>query len=163
MLSTPLTVQNINAVSAALDRYDFAEAGRLVYEFFWGDFADWYIEAAKTRLYADDAARMADTQRVLVYVYDSVLRLAHPFMPFVTEELWQVMPHTGACVLQGVRVYHAMSGEALIVAQWPSRGLPVDTEAVEAFESVQVRCCLIRCVDALSRPSFVLLRIPFDS
>lgn len=89
----------MDAVSAALDKYDFAEAGRLVYDFFWGDFADWYIEAAKTRLYGDDDARAAATQRVLVYVYDTVLRLAHPFMPFVTEELWQAMPHTGAMLL----------------------------------------------------------------
>lgn len=89
------TTQNVNAITSALDKYDFAEAGRLVYDFFWGEFADWYIEAAKTRLYGNDKALKASTQRVLVYAYETILRLAHPFMPFITEELWQAMPRDG--------------------------------------------------------------------
>lgn len=70
-----------------------------MYDFFWGEFADWYIEAAKTRLYGEDEVLKSSTQRVLVYAYESILRLAHPFMPFITEELWQAMPHTGMGVV----------------------------------------------------------------
>lgn len=61
---------------------------------------------------------------MLVYVYDTVLRLAHPFMPFISEELWQAMPH---------------EGDALIVARWPAAALPADAAALDAFASLQVR------------------------
>lgn len=108
--------------TAAHEKLELAEAGRLLYDFFWGDFADWYIEAAKARLYGDDEAAAAQTRQVLVYGFDTVLRLAHPFMPFITEELWQALPHTG---------------EALIVAPWPSDSAPVDAEALEHFEVLQ--------------------------
>lgn len=114
--------QVVNRSTAAHDKLELAEAGRLLYEFFWGDFADWYIEAAKARLYGDNAEAAMATRGVLLYGFDTVLRLAHPFMPFITEELWQALPH---------------SGPALVVASWPAEGLIVDTEAIEHFEEIQ--------------------------
>jgi hypothetical protein len=81
----------VDAVTTDYERLFFNEAARAIYAFFWDDFADWYIEASKTRLYnKEDSTTLAQTQAVLVYVFDAVLRLLHPLMPFVTEELWQV-------------------------------------------------------------------------
>ncbi|KAG2496325.1 hypothetical protein HYH03_005557 [Edaphochlamys debaryana] len=111
--------KTIDEVSERYDKYDYNTAGISAYNFLWDEFADWFIEASKTRTYGGDAAAQAASRAVLVYVYDSVLRLLHPFMPFVTEELWQAIPHRG---------------EALITASWPARGLPVDESALASFE-----------------------------
>ncbi|KAH9675488.1 Valine--tRNA ligase 2 [Citrus sinensis] len=80
----------IDTVTASYDKYFFGDVGRETYDFFWSDFADWYIEASKARLYRseyDSDAIIA--QAVLLYVFENILKLLHPFMPFVTEELWQ--------------------------------------------------------------------------
>ena len=77
------------------ERYDYNQAGISTYNFFWDEFADWFIEASKPRTYGSDAAAAKTSRAVLVYVLDKVLRLLHPFMPFVTEELWQAIPHQG--------------------------------------------------------------------
>ena len=82
-------------VSERHDKMDFNAAGIATYNFFWDEFADWFIEASKPRTYGGDMAAAATTRAVLVYVLDRVLRLLHPFMPFVTEEMWQAIPHTG--------------------------------------------------------------------
>ncbi|PRW33017.1 valyl-tRNA synthetase [Chlorella sorokiniana] len=116
-------------ITAAHERFDFGEAGRLLYDFVWSDFADWYIEAAKARLYGGDEAAAAQTRQVLVYVYDRILRLAHPFMPFITEEMWQATPHTGA---------------ALIAAPWPAADAPVDEAAAAQFEALQAAVRAVR-------------------
>ena len=110
LLQTPdkWVLHRLNATIAhatrLIDAYQFGEAGRQVYDFLWGDFADWYIEAAKPRLRGDDPDPVRQT---LVYVLDQTLRLLHPYIPFVTEELWQHLPH--------------VEGEqpALIIAEWP--------------------------------------------
>ncbi|KAL3143467.1 hypothetical protein ABBQ38_002278 [Trebouxia sp. C0009 RCD-2024] len=114
--------QVIDRSSTAHERHDFGDAGRMLYDFCWGEFADWYIEAAKARLYGQDPQAALQTRQVLVYVFDSLLKLAHPFMPFITEELWQAMPH---------------QGDALISAPWPSSSGPVDTGALQQFEALQ--------------------------
>eukprot|EP00892_Ulva_mutabilis_P000534 jgi/Ulvmu1/10481/UM064_0018.1 len=103
-----------DAATAALEAYEFGEAGRLMYEFFWFDFADWYIEIAKSRLYSEDADSKRCTQGVLAYVLEASTRLWHPFIPFVTERLWKTIPH---------------EGEALMSASWPASGLPQCQEA----------------------------------
>ncbi len=105
----------IEAVTRLIEQFQFGEAGRQLYEFLWGEFCDWYIEMAKVPLYGEDDVATHRTQAVLVYVLERALRLLHPFMPFVTEETWQHMPH---------------QGEALIIAPWPESG-PLD-EAAEA-------------------------------
>jgi valyl-tRNA synthetase len=96
--------ETIATTTQHLDRYDFGEAGRTLYDFAWDDFCDWYIEFSKLALYGDDPERKAQTQAVLVKVLDTLLRLLHPFIPFVTEEIWQSLP---------------VEGPALIVADWP--------------------------------------------
>ncbi len=108
-------------VSRLIENYQLGEAGRLIYDFLWSEFCDWYIEASKIRLNSGDEAKKLATQKVLVGVLEGSLRLLHPFMPFVTEELWQNLPHTG---------------EALIIAKWPTPGKR-DEEAERQFEALQ--------------------------
>jgi len=94
----------IGSVQYLFDIYQYGEAGRQIYDFLWGEFADWYIEISKYPLYEGDAKTKENARRVLVHVLDTALRLLHPYMPFVTEEIWQFIPH---------------QGEALIIAKWP--------------------------------------------
>ena len=94
----------IAEVTDNLEKYELGVAVQKVYDFIWDTYCDWYIELTKARLYGEDADRKQIATQVLVYVLDQILRLLHPFMPFITEEIWQSLPH---------------EGEALIVAKWP--------------------------------------------
>jgi valyl-tRNA synthetase len=104
-------ISRFHALIAEVDRlfaaYQLGEAGRQVYEFIWGEYCDWYIEMTKVRLRGEDAAEADRARQVLVYVLEGCLKLLHPYMPFVTEAIWQYLPHRG---------------EALIVADWPQGG-----------------------------------------
>lgn len=82
-------------VSANLDKYELGEAADSIYNFAWNYFCDWYIETAKTRLYGEHNTDRKVTQYVLVYTLTRMLALLHPFMPFITEHLWQHLPHEG--------------------------------------------------------------------
>ncbi len=95
-------------VDEGLDTYEFGDVSRALYDFFWNEFCDWYIELAKARLQAGGEER-ASVQRILVFVLDQALRLLHPMMPFVTEAIWRNLPL-------------AESGEpaSLMIAAWPS-------------------------------------------
>jgi valyl-tRNA synthetase len=79
-------------VNDALEHFRFHEAAHVVYHFFWGDFCDWYIEWVKPELVSTDRAKAAATWKNLFAAFESALRLLHPFMPFLTEELWQQLP-----------------------------------------------------------------------
>jgi len=87
-----------------MDKYELGVAIQKIYDFIWDTYCDWYIELTKARLYSEDLQRKQTAIQVLVYVLDQVLRLLHPFMPFITEEIWQSIPH---------------EGNALIAAKWP--------------------------------------------
>ena len=87
-----------------LDKYELGIAAQKIYDFIWDDFCDWYIELTKPRLNGEDEAAREGAQRVLLHVLTEVLKLLHPFMPFITEEIYQALPH---------------SGEALIVETYP--------------------------------------------
>ena len=91
-------------VTENLDKFELGMAVSKLYDFIWDDFCDWYIELAKRPLSGEDQAVAQNTRQVLVWVLTHTLALLHPFMPFVTEEIWQSLPH---------------DGEALIVAPWP--------------------------------------------
>ena len=90
--------ETIEHVTYNTDKYEFGEAGRYLYNFIWNDFCDWYIEMAKLPLYGDDEARKQTTRSVLAHVLDQTLRMLHPYMPFVTEEIWQKLPHEGESI-----------------------------------------------------------------
>jgi valyl-tRNA synthetase len=118
----------VEDVTRLVEGYQLGEAGRQIYEFLWGEYCDWYIEMCKTRLRGDDADATEDARRVLVYVLDGALRLLHPYMPFVTEALWQYLPH---------------QGEALIIARWPAPG-PVDSVSVTRMDGLMEMVRAIR-------------------
>lgn len=86
-------------ITRLIDAYEFGETGRLLYNFIWDDLCDWYIEFAKLSLYGEDQAAKKKTQSVLAYVLDQTMRLIHPFMPFISEEIWQHLPHEGETVM----------------------------------------------------------------
>ena len=87
-----------------LDKYELGIAAAKIYDFIWDTFCDWYIELTKPRLNSGDEAKNRSAQQVLLYVLTEILKLLHPFMPFITEEIWQALPH---------------DGEALMVAEYP--------------------------------------------
>jgi valyl-tRNA synthetase len=118
----------VENVTQLMDAYQYGEAGRQIYEFLWSEYADWYIEIAKIRLYGADARAQATARRVLVYVLERTLRLLHPYMPFVTEATWQHLPHRD---------------ESPAVGPWPSAG-DVDEEAEAAMQTVMEAIRAIR-------------------
>ncbi len=111
-------------VTDLIEQYQYGEAGRRINDFLWSEFCDWYLEISKIALYAPDAtpASTATPRWVLVSVLDQALRLLHPFMPFVTEALWQALPGP-------------KETESLMLARWPDPGRwTVDEEAEEQME-----------------------------
>ena len=121
----------LNDSERLFENYQYGEAGRQIYEFFWGDFADWYLEIAKTQL-AAGGDRAYYTANTLVRVMDASLRLLHPFTPFVTEELWQALKK--AAIETGFKPFDQKLDweSALIVAKWP------EGEKVEGWEEDKV-------------------------
>ncbi|MGB6408928.1 MAG: valine--tRNA ligase, partial [Planococcus donghaensis] len=97
--------ETIEQVTELAERYEFGEVGRSLYNFIWDDFCDWYIEMSKLPLYGEDEKAKKMTRSVLAYVLDNTMRLLHPFMPFITEEIWQNLPH---------------EGESITIAAWPT-------------------------------------------
>ena len=106
----------VRDVTRLFDSFEFGEAGRALYNFIWNDFCDWYIEMAKENLTGEDEKLKKNTQRILRYVLDQILRLMHPIMPFVTEKIWLSMPHDGA---------------SLVVAEYPVEHAEFDNQVAE--------------------------------
>lgn len=122
-------------ISANLAKYELGEAARQIYDFTWDCFCDWYIEMSKPRLYGDNREERRAAQRVLVEVLDNILRLLHPFMPFITEEIWQALPL-------------ADKGRSIMLADWPQAGelpawpeetavMDLNMEAVRAIRNIR--------------------------
>ncbi len=112
----------VKEVTENLDKFEIGLAVSKLYDFIWDVFCDWYIELSKVRLNSDDAEGKATAKAVLVYVLSNTLKLLHPFMPFITEEIWQALPH---------------EGESIMVSSWPTacESLNFTTEEAE-FEKV---------------------------
>jgi valyl-tRNA synthetase len=116
-------------VTRLIDQYEFGETGRLLYNFIWDDLCDWYIEFSKLRLYGADAQAKKVAQSVLAYVLDRTLRMIHPFMPFISEEIWQHLPH---------------DGETIALAAWPT--YEPAWEAPDAVKEMELLMEIIRSV-----------------
>ena len=115
----------IGEMTENLEKYELGVAAQKVYDFIWGDYCDWYIELTKARLQGDDEDSKTRAQQVLLYVLTETLKLLHPYMPFLTEEIWQALPH---------------EGDYLMLAQWPtvdeSRSFPAEAAAMESIMEV---------------------------
>ncbi|AVQ99527.1 valine--tRNA ligase [Oceanobacillus iheyensis] len=105
--------ETIGHVTKNNEKYEFGEAGRHLYNFIWDDLCDWYIEMAKLPLYGEDEDRKKTTRSVLAYVLDQTMRMLHPFMPFITEEIWQQLPHKGT---------------SITIAKWPEENPAFEDE-----------------------------------
>jgi len=99
------------AVDRALESFRFNDAASAIYKFVWNEFCDWYIELSKSRLNAEDSSDRRTTQNVLVHVLESSLKLLHPFMPFITEEIWQKLPKQGLSIMTAPYPRHEPSQE----------------------------------------------------
>ncbi len=112
----------VGEVTENLEKFELGLAVQKLYDFIWDVFCDWYIELCKTRLQTGGETAL-DAQRMLVYVMNGALRLLHPFMPFITEEIWQALPH---------------EGESIMVAPWPQKkeGYPQEEAAFEKIMAV---------------------------
>ena len=112
----------IPQVTENMDRYELGVAAQKVYDFIWDDYCDWYIELTKTRLQGEDEDSKIRAQQVLCYVLTETLKLLHPFMPFITEEIWQALPH---------------EGDYLMLQQWPEHHAGLDfPEEEKAMELI---------------------------
>lgn len=142
--------QTIGKVTELFEKFEFGEAGRLLYRFIWDDFCDWYIEMSKETLAGDDEAAKLITRSILVYVLDNTLRLLHPIMPFVTEEIWQSVPHVG---------------ESLVVATYPTvHPEQMDEKAAEEMEFLMDFIRSVRTVrnemnTPLSKPINIIAKV----
>ncbi|TVQ19411.1 MAG: valine--tRNA ligase [Spirochaetaceae bacterium] len=127
--------ETVKGVDAAMAAYRFNDAAQLSYEFFWNDFCDWYIEASKLGLYSDDDSRKDRAVTLLVRILEESLRLLHPFMSFITEEIYQKLPD----------IPEADRAEAIIVAPYPAADPSREAlDAAVAFAAVQELIRLVR-------------------
>jgi len=108
-----------------MENFDYGQAGSTIYDFLWTEFADWYVEYAKVVLAGDNEEDKARTRAILVHTLDMVLRVLHPFVPFVTEELWGYLPKLPT------------APPALIVAKWPQGGPEPFEDALVDFKLLQ--------------------------
>ena len=117
----------IEQVSRALEEYRFHEAAQTLYHFFWDDFCDWYIELSKPLVAsAEDSTEVRNARDRIAYVLETSLKLLHPLMPFITEELWQRLPH---------------EGDSIMVAAFPA--VEAGLDEVEAREQMETLIALI--------------------
>ena len=104
-------------ITENLEKFELGIAVQKIYDYLWDDFCDWYIEIAKIRMNGDDPVTAQNAREVLVWVMTGTLKLLHPFMPFITEEIWQTLPH---------------EGEALMISQWPEYNEALNFPQAEA-------------------------------
>lgn len=132
------------SITSDLERYQLGAAGSKLYEFLWDQYADWYVEISKTRIYEGAGGGGVEetkaAQRVLVYVLDFSMRLLHPYMPYVTEQLWHHLPRAPATDEQ--------AAHSLMLADWPQMDdnspLVTDNDAISTFECFQALTRSIR-------------------
>ena len=104
----------IENVDYNMDKYEFGEAAKTLYSFVWNDFASWYVEISKVDLQSDDEANKQMTKNVLVYTLKAIVKMLHPFIPFITEEIYQALPH---------------ESESITIASWPTVNPEFNNEA----------------------------------
>ncbi len=130
-------LSRVNQVSAEvlgfIDSYNFGEAMRTLYDFMWSEYCDWFIEISKGRLYGEDEAAKHTAKSVLAYVLEKTLRLLHPFMPFITEEIWQHLPHQGSSIM--IAPWPAV--EDRFANQHAERAMAMVMDAIKAVRNIR--------------------------
>ena len=126
--------QLITDVTDNLNKYELGLAAQKLYDFIWNEFCDWYIELVKPRLYGTNDDARGTALYTLTYVLTNTLKLLHPFMPFITEELWQHLPH---------------EGESIMISSWPvANAKEIDIKAEEEMQAIMDAIKVIRNVRA---------------
>jgi valyl-tRNA synthetase len=114
--------QLVKDVTENIDKYELGLAAQKLYDFIWDVFCDWYVEICKIRLNGDNKEYADNARSVLIYVFSNTLKLLHPFMPYITEEIWQSLPH---------------SGESIMISNWPTYNKALDfSKDEEDFEKI---------------------------
>lgn len=128
----------IRDVKRLFDSYQYGEAGRQIYEFFWGEYADWYLEIAKLQL-QEGGDRTFHTVDLMIRILDYILRLLHPFTPFITEEIFTHLRQAATTHSESLLPEDGHWAEALIIAQWPTVGEPAgwEDEIIKDFSLFQ--------------------------
>ena len=112
----------VKDVTDNIEKYELGLAAQKLYDFIWDVFCDWYIEICKARLGGENQEFANNARSVLIYVFSNTLKLLHPFMPYITEEIWQSLPH---------------SGESIMISNWPTYNKELDfTKDEEDFEKI---------------------------
>ena len=120
----------VKEVTENIEKYELGLAAQKLYDFIWDVYCDWYIEICKARLNGEDKAAADNARSVLVYVFSNTLKLLHPFMPFITEEIWQSLPH---------------NGDSIMVSDWPVYNKELDFSKEESdFEKIMTAIKAIR-------------------
>ncbi|MCR5349358.1 MAG: valine--tRNA ligase, partial [Acholeplasmatales bacterium] len=113
----------IKNVDYNMDKYEFGEAAKTLYTFVWDDFASWYVEISKVDLNSGDDLNITNTKNVLVYVLKAIVKMLHPFIPFITEEIYQVLPHTE---------------KSITISKWPTVNKEFDNmDAITSLDYVK--------------------------
>ena len=112
----------IRNVDYNFDKYELGEAAKTLYNFVWNDFASWYVEISKVDLQGEDEANKLNTKNVLIYTLKAIIKMLHPFCPFITEELYQALPH---------------NEESISISEWPKANAAYDDEQASlAFDDL---------------------------
>lgn len=137
--------ETIEQVTELFEKFEFGEAGRQLYRFIWDDYCDWYIEMSKEQLTQGTDTQKQSTKSVLVHVLDQTLKLLHPIMPFVTEEIWEHIPH---------------EGDSLVTAEYPAAN-PAFSDK-QAVSNMEMLIELIRSVRTIRSEANRPLSKPID-
>ncbi len=143
--------ETVKEVTRLFDQYDFGEAGRTLQHFIWDEFCDWYIELSKLSLYSEDAKAKQTSKEVLTYVLDNILRLLHPYMPFVTEELWQQLPQEGPSIT--IASWPVYREDLIDVASAKEMSLVMDVIRVVRNIRSEVNVPMSRKIEIIIKPT----------
>ena len=118
------TARATREVTEAIEAYRFNDAAGAIYRFVWNVYCDWYLELAKPVLMGEEGAAKAETRAMVAWARDEILKLLHPFMPFITEELWAVTAGATACwCWRSGRARRVLDAEQLASMRWPARAI----------------------------------------
>ena len=143
--------ETVARVNDLFEKFEFGEAGRYLYNFIWDDFCDWYIEMSKEVLFGEDETQKQLTRSILVYTLDQILRLLHPIMPFVTEAIWEKIPHGGDSLVTAT--YPVVVPE--LTDEVAAAGMEVLKEVIRSVRNIraEVNTPLSKAITLLIKPT----------